>query len=147
MTRPVVDIIGTAGSAKAADSKSDLSRYLTRAALAGAFIFVGTLLSSLSAAWFYADHLGFAKLLGALTFSAALILIVLLGGELFTGTNLVMGVALYDGRVSPAAALRVWALAYAGNFLGILILALLLSGSGACRDLLSSRVYRGLGGL
>ena len=97
-------------------------RYLTRAALAGAFIFVGALLSSLCAAWFYDTNLPLAKLLGALAFSAALTLIVLLGGELFTGCILVMSVSLYDGRVRLAGTLRVWALAYLGNLLGILVL-------------------------
>lgn len=138
MTRTDISAVAAAGAGKAALSKSDPSRYLARAAMAGAFIFVGALLSCLSAAWFYADQLPVAKLLGALTFSAALILIVLLGGELFTGTNLVMGVSLYEGTASPLAALRVWAMAYAGNFLGIFVLCLLLVGSGACKDLLSS---------
>ena len=47
-------------------------------------------------------NLPLAKLLGALAFSAALTLIVLLGGELFTGCILVMSVSLYDGRVRLA---------------------------------------------
>lgn len=138
MTSTDVESISVAGSAKAACVKSQPMRYLFRAALAGAFIFVGTLLSCLAGAWFYADHLPVAKLLCALTFSAALILIVLLGGELFTGTNLVMGISLYEGKVSLSAALRVWGMAYVGNLFGILILCLLLTGSGASRDLLAS---------
>ena len=113
-------------------------RYLTRAALAGCFIFVGTLLSNMSAAWFYLDQPGVSKLLGAFTFSAALILIVLLGAELFTGSNLVMGIGLYEGTVSPGATVRLWVMCWAGNLLGILVLALLFAASGASRDLLSS---------
>lgn len=138
MTRETVVAIAQAGAEKLDCARRAPLRYLTRAALAGAFIFVGVLLSSLCSAWFYDASLPLAKLLGALSFSAALILIVLLGGELFTGCNLVMGISLYEGRVSPAGALRVWALAYAGNFLGILVLALLLAGSGAGRDLLGA---------
>lgn len=138
MTRTDISTIAEAGAGKAALSGSEPFRYLTRAALAGAFIFVGALLSCLSAAWFYADHLSVAKLLGAATFSAALVLIVLLGGELFTGSNLVMGVTLYEERVSPMDALRVWTLSYAGNFIGIFVLCVLLVGSGAVKDLLSS---------
>lgn len=106
--------------------------------MAGAFIFVGALLSSLCAAWFYDASLPLAKLLAALTFSAALILIVLLGGELFTGCNLVMGVSLYEGSATPGTALRVWIMAYVGNCIGILALCLLLAGSGASSDLLSA---------
>ena len=96
------------------------------------------LLSSLCAAWFYDTNLPLAKLLGALAFSAALTLIVLLGGELFTGCILVMSVSLYDGRVRLAGTLRVWALAYLGNLLGILVLCLLLAGSGSSGELLGA---------
>lgn len=138
MTRQDVETLALSGAGKARFSKEQPLRYLSRATLAGAFIFTGALLSCLCAAWFYADYLPVAKLLGALTFSAALILIVLLGGELFTGCNLVMGVTLYEGKVSPAAALRVWVFSYLGNFLGILVLCLLLAGSQASRELLGS---------
>ena len=92
MTRSDLNVILTAGEGKLQLSRRHPLRYLTRAAMAGAFIMVGSLISSISAAWFYTDYTPVAKLLGAVTFSAALILIVLLGGELFTGANFVMGV-------------------------------------------------------
>ena len=133
MTRTVVEQITQAGVQKLRFSGAAPGRYLTRAALAGAFIFVGALLSSL-----YDANLPLAKLLGALAFSAALTLIVLLGGELFTGCILVMSVSLYDGRVRLAGTLRVWALAYLGNLLGILVLCLLLAGSGSSGELLGA---------
>lgn len=138
MTRQEADIIAQAGAAKAALSQKAPMRYLTRAMLAGCYIFIGTLVSCLSAAWFYADHTAVAKLLGALTFSAALILIVLLGAELFTGCNFVMGFTLYDGKIKVSSLIRVWVLCYIGNFIGIFILCLLLSGSSASRDMLSA---------
>ena len=138
MTRAVVELLAGAGAQKLAFSRAHPGRFLTRAAVAGAFIFVGALLSCLCAAWFYDASLPLAKLLGAVTFSAALTLIVLLGGELFTGCTFVMGVSLYENRVPPAGVLRVWALAWLGNFLGILVLCLLLAGSGASADLLGA---------
>ena len=128
MTRTVVEQITQAGVQKLRFSGTAPGRYLTRAAL----------LSSLCAAWFYDTNLPLAKLLGALAFSAALTLIVLLGGELFTGCILVMSVSLYDGRVRLAGTLRVWALAYLGNLLGILVLCLLLAGSGSSGELLGA---------
>ena len=98
MTRAVVELLAGAGAQKLAFSRAHPGRFLTRAAMAGAFIFVGTLLSTLCAAWFYDTSLPVARLLAAVTFSAALTLIVLLGGELFTGCTLVMGVSLYEGK-------------------------------------------------
>ncbi|MGN1002381.1 MAG: formate/nitrite transporter family protein [Oscillospiraceae bacterium] len=138
MTRTDVNAVAAAGAGKLALARAHPGRYLSRAAMAGAFIMVGSLISSLSAAWFYTDQPAVAKLLGAFTFSAALILIVLLGGELFTGANFVMGVSLYERRVSFPGALRVWLLCYVGNFIGIFLLALLVAGSGASGGLLSS---------
>lgn len=138
MTRVDVDAIGSAGIAKLELCRAHPVRYLSRAAMAGAFIMVGSLISALSAAWFYTDQLGVAKLLGAFTFPAALILIVLLGGELFTGTNFVMGVSLYDNKVSVLGAVRIWVFCYIGNFLGIFLLALLVTGSGASSQMLSA---------
>ena len=57
MTRTVVEQITQAGVQKLRFSGTAPGRYLTRAALAGAFIFVGALLSSLCAAWFYDTNL------------------------------------------------------------------------------------------
>ena len=88
MTRTVVEQITQAGVQKLRFSGAAPGRYLTRAALAGAFIFVG--------------------------------------------------VSLYDGRVRLAGTLRVWALAYLGNLLGILVLCLLLAGSGSSGELLGA---------
>lgn len=138
MTRPTIEAIAAAGAQKDLCARKSAPRYLARAAFAGGCIFVGTLLSCLCAAWFYDGALPVARVLGAATFSAALILIVLLGGELFTGCNLVMGVSLYEGSVSPTGALRVWVLAYLGNFIGIFVLCVLLAGSAASRDLLGA---------
>lgn len=138
MTRTDVETIASAGAAKLEYSRTQPVRYLSRAAVAGAFIMVGSIISTLSAAWFYVDQPGIAKLFGAATFSTALILIVLLGGELFTGTNFVMGVSLYENRVSIFGAIRIWIFAYIGNFIGIFLLALIIAGSDASRDLFAA---------
>jgi len=138
MTRVDIDTIAAAGAAKLEYSRTQPVRYLSRAAMAGAFIMVGSIFSTLAAAWFYVDQPGVAKLLGAASFATALILIVLLGGELFTGTNFVMGVSLYENKVSILGAIRIWIFAYVGNFIGIFLLALIIVGSGASRDLFAA---------
>ena len=138
MTRVDIDTIATAGAAKLEYSRTQPVRYLSRAAMAGAFIMVGSIFSTLAAAWFYVDQPGVAKLLGAASFATALILIVLLGGELFTGTNFVMGVSLYENKVNILGAIRIWGFAYIGNFIGIFLLALIIVGSGASRDLFAA---------
>lgn len=138
MTRVDINTISCAGAAKLEFSRKQPIRYFFRAAMAGAFIMVGSLISTLSAAYFYTSQLGAAKLLGAVCFSAALILIVLLGGELFTGANFVMGISLYEKKVNIAGVLRVWLFCYIGNFVAIFLLALLVTGAGASTELMAS---------
>lgn len=138
MTRSEVHNIALVAQRKQELCAKKPARYLTRSAVAGFYIFVGTLISNLSAAWFFVDQPGVAKLLGSFSFATALILIVLLGSELFTGSNLVMGIGLYEGTVHPTQAIRLWITCWVGNLLGILLLALLFVGSGASQELLSS---------
>ena len=138
MTRVDVNTIATAGAAKLDYSRKYPLRYFSRAAMAGAFIMVGSLISTLSAAYFYQTQLGVAKLLGAACFATALILIVLLGGELFTGANFVMSVSLYEKKVSLSGVLRIWVFCYLGNLLAIFVLALIVVGSGASTELMAS---------
>ena len=52
-------------------------------------------------------------------FSIAVLLISLVGGELFTGNNLVMAFGAYDKKVSWGEAGKVWLISYIGNFVGL----------------------------
>lgn len=138
MTRQDVQTLTALAQGKATLAARRPGRYLTRAALAGSFIFVAAMFSCLVSAWFYVDAPGVARVLGAFTFPVGLMLIVLLGGELFTGCNLVMGVGLYEGAVNAPQTLLVWGMAWCGNFLGILIACVLFAGSGASGELMGS---------
>ncbi len=101
---------------------------LTLSVLAGAFIALG-------AAAFTAvlagtpPGFGPARLLGGITFSTGLILVVVAGAELFTGNALIV-MAWVDRRVSTGALLRNWAYALTGNLIGALavVAMMLLSG-------------------
>jgi len=101
---------------------------LTLSILAGAFIALG--------AMFYIvaitnSGLGFgpSRILGGLTFSLGLILVIVGGAELFTGNSLiVMGWA--HGKIKLSGMLRNWGYSYVGNFLGALGMAVLAYWSG-----------------
>ena len=64
-------------------------------------------------------------------FSIAVLLISMVGGELFTGNNLVMAFGVYDKRVTLGDAGKVWLISYIGNFVGCLILSLIFVWAGA----------------
>lgn len=72
---------------------------------------------------------GFAKFLGAAVFPVGIMLVVMAGAELFTGNNL-MTLAVMEKEITIGQMLKNWFFVYVGNFIGSVLLALLLSKSG-----------------
>ena len=105
-----------------------LDRLVVLGVLAGAFIALGAIFSTAVTAGGEMAP-GIARLLGGLTFSLGLVLVVLAGAELFTGNNLIV-MATASGRVRVTALLRHWTIVYLANFVGALATALLVYGSG-----------------
>ena len=66
---------------------------------------------------------GLGRLAAGLAFSLGLIMLVVAGGELFTGNNL-MVLALASRKITVRALLRNWVLAYGSNAAGAILLAL-----------------------
>lgn len=85
--------------------------------LAGAFIALGAIFATTTMAGGGDLPYGVLRLLGGLTFSLGLILVVVAGAELFTGNNLIV-MAWASRRVSTARLLGNWALVFTGNFVG-----------------------------
>ncbi len=95
--------------------------------LAGAFIAIGA--SSSSAAIYGISNTGLAKSLGGCIFSVGLILVVLIGAELFTGDCLML-FGLMNKRFSLLKMLRTLFIVYIFNLLGAVLVALLVKNSG-----------------
>lgn len=115
-----------AGTAKASMS---WQRTLVLALLAGAFISLGGLLSLIAGTASEASAV--KRLLSGAVFPIGLILIVTLGGELFTGNNAVLIPPLSTKRISPARVLANWTLVWLGNFAGALaFVAIFVLGTG-----------------
>jgi formate/nitrite transporter len=72
---------------------------------------------------------GLGRLAAGLAFSLGLIMLVVAGGELFTGNNL-MVLAFAGRKISLRAMLRNWGLVYAANAIGAVLLALAIHYSG-----------------
>lgn len=126
----------------AALKKSDMSKnspfqYMNSAIIAGFFIVVATILSNVTAAVFYKNSPETAKFLGSFLFSIAIVLIVFVGGELFTGNNMAMAFGLYNKKVKLGSACRVWVMSYIGNLIGAFILGGLFVLSGCASGILT----------
>ena len=111
-----------------AKTKLPLLSLLMLAVLAGAFIGLGALYFVLVKS---DPSLSFAtsQVLGGLTFSLGLILVVVAGAELFTGNNL-LAMAWADHKITTQALLKNWVIVCVGNFIGAAGLALLVFLSG-----------------
>lgn len=72
---------------------------------------------------------GLGRLAAGLAFSLGLIMLVVAGGELFTGNNL-MVLALAGRKITWGAMLRNWGLVYVANAAGAVLLALAIHYSG-----------------
>jgi formate transporter len=89
------------------------------------YIGFGGLLVILVGAGAYTLPYGLVKLLMGLVFSIGLILVVIGGAELFTGSTMV-ALAAVDKKISWLEVLKNWSLVYFGNFIGALLLAALI---------------------
>ena len=126
-----VQKVANAAVAKSNLVKNDFFKYFVRAVMAGFFIVVAVIFSNVVGNVFSgAEEPAWGKFLGAMVFSIAVLLISLVGGELFTGNNMVMAFGAYGKNVSWGEAGRVWLVSYIGNFIGCLILALIFVWAG-----------------
>jgi len=119
--REITRAAAEAGAAKAALTTGDTPRLLLAACMAGAYISFGGILSLIIGYGFpeiTAANPAMQKLLSGCMFPIGLILVVVLGAELFTGNNALLVPSLMTRRHSAGTMIRNWVLVYAGNFIG-----------------------------
>lgn len=95
--------------------------------MAGAMIAMGAAASSVAA--HNISNVGIARLISGMVFPVGLMMVILLGAELFTG-DCMMLVGVTRKVISPLKCLEVLALVYIGNFVGSLLMAVLMYFSG-----------------
>lgn len=99
--------------------------------LAGAFIAFAAEGSNMAAFNLFAEPTtyGLGKALAGAIFGTGLMLVILAGGELFTG-NTMMLAAVMERRITVSKMLRNWVVVYIGNFIGSLLIAYMMTHSG-----------------
>lgn len=107
--------------------KLSLGRMILLGIMAGAFIALGGAASN-TAMHGIADA-GLARTIAGMIFPVGLMMIVFVGGELFTGNCLIV-LGVFDRRVSAGACVRNLAIVYFSNLLGALLIDFLLFFSG-----------------
>ena len=101
------------------------------AILAGAFIAFAAEGSNMAAFNLFAnpETYGLGKAMAGLIFGTGLMLVVIAGGELFTGNNLIL-MGVFARKVKIEKMLLNWFFVYIGNFVGSLIIAFFMVESG-----------------
>jgi formate/nitrite transporter len=118
----IADLVRTRGVAKA--GAGAITTFVL-GVIAGAFIALGGVLATTVAT---GSDLGYgpSRWLAGIAFSLGLIMVVVGGAELFTGNNLVV-MAVASRQVTVARLLRNWGIVYAGNLVGAVSVALMVT--------------------
>jgi len=95
------------------------------AILGGIFIAFGAMFTTTVCSGSSNIPYGLSRLLAGASFSLGLILVILSGAELFTGSTIV-SVGVANKKISLAKLIKNWGLVYLGNFIGSLLIALLV---------------------
>lgn len=120
------DVIETAIDNGLKKTSTKTPRLITLSILAGAYIALGGALSLIAGYGFPEAPAALQKIISGCVFPIGLILIVVLGGELFTGNNAMLVPAYIRGDYGAGAIIRNWTIVYFGNFAGALAFAWLM---------------------
>lgn len=119
--REVADLLDSASARRGAEAAPAL---LLLAVLAGVYVSFGAigLTTVLSV-----DPVTTAltRFIASSVFCVGLALVVIAGAELFTG-NVLMTAGLFSGKVTPGRVLRNWTVVYIGNFVGSLLMVVVM---------------------
>jgi len=114
--------------------KAPTSKCLVQSLLAGAIIGMGCVLAlSVGGAMpgIKAANPGLQKLLlGVFGLPTALLMVILSGGQLFTGNTALVTAALLQGKVSLGELLKNWGISFFGNFAGALAVVYAIQAAG-----------------
>lgn len=129
--RTPAEILAYTSDAGVVKARRNISSALILSFLAGVFIAFASEGSNMAAFNLFAnpDTYGLGKVLAGAVFGTGLMLVVLAGGELFTGNTLIV-VAVLDRKISLRRMLFSWLLVYAGNLLGSVFIAWMMYHSG-----------------
>jgi formate/nitrite transporter len=121
-----IDVIKLAAKAATLKAQYSNSKTLVLAFMAGAFIAFGGLLAIMIGGGIpgiAAANPGIARLLFGAAFPLGLILVVLVGAELFTGNTALFMPSILNKKQAISAMMRNWFFVYIGNFIGSIFIA------------------------
>lgn len=106
-------------------ASTDPTTLFVLSVLAGAFISFGAIFATTVSAGAAGLPYGVVRLLTGLVFSTGLLMVIIGGAELFTGSNIIV-MAWASRKVTTRALLLNWVISFAGNFVGAIATAALM---------------------
>lgn len=128
-----INKVSTSAVKKSEFLKKSKMRYLTCAALAGAYVGFGILLIFTIGGSFAAAKSPATKTIMGASFGIALSLVIMAGSELFTGNNMIMTIGSLEKKVSWLDSINIWIYSFIGNFLGSAMLSAIFVGAGLAK--------------
>tara|TARA_R110002050_G_scaffold4573_1_gene22035 strand:+ start:17318 stop:18097 length:780 start_codon:yes stop_codon:yes gene_type:complete len=125
--KEVVNIASTLAQAK---GQYKIKKTLMLAFMAGAYVAFGGLLAIIvggGSPGIAAENPGIIKFLFGATFPLGLILVVVVGAELFTGNNAYFIPNVLNKKQGIGVVLKNWGLVYVGNFIGAIFVAYVIT--------------------
>ena len=130
MEHETITAVASAARTKAGFLRHSPAQYLVLSLLAGAYVGLGIVLIFAIGAPLQAAGSGATRAVMGASFGVALTLVIFAGSELFTCNHLIMTVGFLSLTVSKTALGKVWAVSFAGNLAGSMLLALATAASG-----------------
>ena len=124
------ELLEKAAMTKYEMSKKDPFRFFMRSIVAGLYLGLATILSYTLAVLLIGHHVIASKIAFAGAFGIGLVIIVLLGSELFTGNCFTTMFPVYHKKLRFFDILPMWGICYVGNFVGIVLICFLFIKSG-----------------
>ncbi|MBA5763267.1 formate transporter FocA [Vibrio sp. 404] len=124
-----VEMMAEAEKFALSKAKKNTGMTLSLAVMAGAFIglaflfYITVTTGAADSGW------GLSRLAGGLAFSMGLILIVICGGELFT-SSVLSSISWANKQISFGKMLSIWGKVYVGNFIGAMLLLVIVAAAG-----------------
>ena len=106
-------------------ASTDPTTLFVLSVLAGAFISFGAIFATTVSPGTAGLPYGVVRLLSGLVFSTGLLMVIIGGAELFTGSNIIV-MAWASGKVRTRALLLNWVISFVGNFVGAIVTAALM---------------------
>ncbi|MFD0619780.1 formate/nitrite transporter family protein [Paenibacillus sp. GCM10027629] len=128
--KELINVINNAGVSKVALLKRSKGKYLTSSMLAGLFVGLGIILIFTIGGLLSPAHVPSTKIIMGISFGIALSLVIMAGGELFTGNNFILTVSTLEKKTTWLETMKIWFYSYIGNFAGSMLVAAIFVGTG-----------------